>query len=93
MTQEEIKTKFVTLITDHVGVFDLLTFDDLMNLRINDFADSLDRVEIVMELEEDFDISIPDVTEKGWKIVDDMYSSVSELVLAKPRVKTWPMPT
>lgn len=41
-------------------------------------ADSLDLVEIVMELEEAFDITIPDDCAEGFTTVQDIYDYLNE---------------
>ncbi len=55
----DIKVKIIDIIVDKLGV----AKDDVIPEAnfINDLgADSLDTVELIMELERDFDISIPD---------------------------------
>ncbi len=58
-TQEEIKEKVVKIVSEQMGV----DKNDI-NMEtsfVNDLnADSLDTVELVMEFEDEFEISIPD---------------------------------
>jgi acyl carrier protein len=48
------------------------------NTLLEDLAwDSLDVVEIVMELEEEFDMTIPEATVESWKTLADVIETVS----------------
>ena len=59
-----VKERVVDIVAEQLGVNKDLVKDE--SSFVNDLgADSLDQVELVMELEEEFDISIPDdVAEK-----------------------------
>ena len=62
----EIATKIVGIITDKLGVEESQVVPEAS--FTNDLgADSLDTVELIMELEKEFDLSIPD--EEAEKIV------------------------
>lgn len=62
----EIATKVVSIITDKLGVEESQVVPEAS--FTNDLgADSLDTVELIMELEKEFDLSIPD--EEAEKIV------------------------
>ncbi|MBR0170028.1 MAG: acyl carrier protein [Bacteroidales bacterium] len=62
----EIATKVVSIITDKLGVEESQVTPEAS--FTNDLgADSLDTVELIMELEKEFDLSIPD--EEAEKIV------------------------
>ena len=62
----EIATKVVSIITDKLGVEESQVVPEAS--FTNDLgADSLDTVELIMELEREFDLSIPD--EEAEKIV------------------------
>jgi acyl carrier protein len=62
----EIATKVVSIITDKLGVEESQVVPEAC--FTNDLgADSLDTVELIMELEKEFDLSIPD--EEAEKIV------------------------
>ena len=55
----EIATKVVSIITDKLGVEESQVVPEAS--FTNDLgADSLDTVELIMELEKEFDLSIPD---------------------------------
>ncbi|NDJ19507.1 acyl carrier protein [Myxacorys almedinensis A] len=56
---------------------------DLDSSLANDLGmDELDRVELLMALEEEFDIEIPDdVAEDGWDTVKDLVNLVQERLL------------
>ena len=59
MTNEELFASIKTLIVDQLGVDeDSITMDSSFVDDLN--ADSLDMVELVMAMEQEFDISIPD---------------------------------
>ena len=59
MTEQEIETKVIGIVAEQMGVDkDQITRDTSFTNDLN--ADSLDTVELVMELEEDFDTQIPD---------------------------------
>lgn len=59
MTQKEIQDKVVDVIVDKLNVEpSAVTMD--ANFRTDLSADSLDTVEIIMALESEFDITIPD---------------------------------
>lgn len=62
----EIATKVINIITDKLGVEESQVVPEAS--FTNDLgADSLDTVELIMELEKEFDLSIPD--EEAEKIV------------------------
>lgn len=50
------------------------------NLRDDLGADSLDEIEICMELEKEFNISIPDSLMEGVKTVQDLYDTVEKVL-------------
>ena len=59
MTEQEIETKVIGIVAEQMGVDkDQITRDTSFTNDLN--ADSLDTVELVMELEEEFDTLIPD---------------------------------
>lgn len=64
------------LIADHIG-FDAVTDDQHIG---NDLAiDSLDRVDLALTLEQEFDIKIGDDRIEGWQTVADVVKTVEEL--------------
>ena len=59
MSEQEIKEKVISIVAEQMGV-DKAEINRDTNF-VNDLnADSLDTVELVMEFEDEFDISIPD---------------------------------
>jgi acyl carrier protein len=59
VTEQEIETKVIGIVAEQMGVDkDQITRDTSFTNDLN--ADSLDTVELVMELEEEFDTQIPD---------------------------------
>ncbi len=62
----EIATKVVSIITDKLGVEESQVVPEASFTNVLG-ADSLDTVELIMELEKEFDLSIPD--EEAEKIV------------------------
>lgn len=61
MERSQIESKVIEIVVEQFGVntkIDTVTADTHLKNDLN--ADSLDDVEIVMELEDAFDISIPD---------------------------------
>lgn len=58
-TREEIETKVISIVSEQMGVDKSEISSDTS--FVNDLnADSLDTVELVMELEDEFETSIPD---------------------------------
>ena len=59
MTPEELSSKIKSVVVDKLGVKEEQVTDD-SNFADDLGADSLDLVELVMALEDEFDIEIPD---------------------------------
>jgi len=80
MERNEIEKKVNDMLNDLLGV-DYSEIKDDAVLETDLGADSLDAVEIVMELEREFDISVPDekMHIKGCT-VKDVYDLVEELL-------------
>lgn len=81
-TREEILEKVVQIVSDQMGVDKAeitpeTSFVDDLN------ADSLDTVELVMELEDEFDMSIPDEEAEKIKTVGDAVSYVERQLTVK----------
>ena len=76
-----MRLKAIVLLRDHLGVdedfTDATTFDELN-------ADSLDRIEVGMALEDEFGVAIPDKTIGEWRTVGDL---LDWLVARKPQVR------
>jgi len=84
MTREEIKYKVDEVLHDTLCIGYNEITDDAV-LRDDLGADSLDAVEIVMELEHELDIYIPDdkmseIYHNASYTVKDMYDAVEELI-------------
>ncbi|MEA2103791.1 MAG: acyl carrier protein [Candidatus Cloacimonadota bacterium] len=59
MTKDEIRNKVVEIITEQLGVTESEVTDEAK--FIEDLgADSLDTVELIMELEDEFEVEVPD---------------------------------
>ena len=68
-----IEDKVVKIFSDHVDS------DVFIDSKISDFAiDSLDAVEIIMDLEEEFDISLPDDIAMSFETLQDIVNYVEE---------------
>ena len=65
------------LIADHLG-FDAVTDDQ--NLVADLALDSLDRVDLTVTLEKEFDIKIDDAALEEWQTVGDVVKTVETLV-------------
>ena len=75
----DIKTKVIGIIVDKLGVEDSEVTETAS--FTNDLgADSLDTVELIMELEKEFDISIPDEHAENISTVGDAINYVEENV-------------
>lgn len=71
-----IKPRIDSVVKDVLGA-DELTEDTNF---IDDLGmDSLDQSELVIELEEEFDINIPDDMAQGWATLKDVYEGVESL--------------
>lgn len=74
---EVTKAKVLKIITDQLGV----TEDEVVEEAkfIEDLgADSLDTVELIMELEDEFDLEIPDEEAEKLQSVNDALSYIDE---------------
>ncbi len=89
MNQEENKTQIElsldnqTKLRSHVAYVlghDLEDVKDASNLRDDLGADSLDVVELVMEVEKQFDIEIPDEAAEEINLVSDYYPIIEKLL-------------
>lgn len=65
------------LIADHLG-FDAVTDDQ--NLVADLALDSLDRVDLAVTLEQEFDIKIDDAALEEWQTVGDVVKTTEKLV-------------
>ena len=79
MTRPELEAKIRAIVVSKTGiaadrVVPEATFEDLA-------ADSLDMIEIVMAIEDDFDLKIPDVDVETWKKFGDVVDWVAAKVV------------
>jgi acyl carrier protein len=84
-TKQTIEERVKILIADKLGV----QLDEVVNdAEIKDdlCADSLDEVELIMELEKEFDIEIPDQEAGEFEKVSDYVSSVERHVANRSEV-------
>jgi len=73
MAMDEVRTKVVDIIANQLGV-DKETITPGANVIDDLGADSLDIVELVMALEESFDLEIPDEDAEKIRTVQDIFS-------------------
>jgi acyl carrier protein len=77
MEREEVKEKVIQKISDHLSK-DAGEIHEESDFTNDLGADSLDIVELVMELEETFDIQIPDDETEKLKTVGDVINYISQ---------------
>ena len=77
MSQEEILQKVCSIVSDQLSVESGEVKPD-SNFQNDLGADSLDTVELVMALEEEFDIEIPDEAAEGIATVGDAVKFIEE---------------
>jgi acyl carrier protein len=82
MTQEEIFEKVKGIVAENLSV-EVSEVTPQANFANDLSADSLDVVELVMALEEEFDIEIPDEAAEGIKTVQDAVDYIGGKVVAK----------
>ncbi len=80
--REEILEKVVQIVADQMGV-DKAEIEASTSFVEDLHADSLDTVELVMELEDEFDMSIPDEEAEKLKTVGDAVDYVERQMDAK----------
>ena len=84
MTREEIKSMVADVIRDQVGIEDV---SEEMQLEDDLTCDSLDRVEIAMDLEERLNIEISDAAGEACVTVKDVVDLVDSLLNPKEEVE------
>lgn len=77
MTEQEIESKVKAIIVDKLCVEDSQVTDDA-NFQADLNADSLDTVELIMEFEKEFNITIPDEDTQKISTVGDAIAYVKE---------------
>ncbi|PJG60477.1 phosphopantetheine-binding protein [Aeromonas cavernicola] len=85
--QSEMKQQVKNIITDCMAIQDLRVDDD-MYLVDQLYLDSLDLIEIVLNLNEKFDIEIDGDEVAGFKTVSDIFQEVERLIAANCSVIT-----
>ena len=79
MTEQEIFEKIKAIIVDRLGVSeDKITYETSFQEDLG--ADSLDIVELVMAIEEEFDIEIPDADAEKVATVGDVVDYIKDHV-------------
>ena len=68
--------KVVEIIAEQLGVGDAKKITETTSLMDDLDADSLDAVEIVMSIEDEFGIEIPDEDAEGFKNIGDIVSYI-----------------
>lgn len=77
MEKTEVYNKIKEMIAEQFGIDEEKITEQ--SSFIDDLAaDSLDLVELVMQIEENFDIQIPDEAAEKMKTVDDMVTYIAE---------------
>jgi acyl carrier protein len=77
MIRDEIEKKVLEIVSDMTGVSaETITLET--NPAEDLGADSLDAVEIVMTVEDEFDVSVPDEDAEKWKTVKDIVDWVEK---------------
>jgi acyl carrier protein len=77
---DPIEDKIKEVIADQLGIHKA-EIKESSSILDDLGADSLDLVEILMAVEEDFNVSIPDETEEGIKTVGQLAGAVRTLTL------------
>lgn len=78
MSQEEIYAQVKTIVIDKLGVDEEDKVKPEANFANDLGADSLDVVEMVMALEDHFEIEIPDEDAEGIATVQDVVNYIAE---------------
>lgn len=74
-----MREKVITIIADYIGL-PKKEVEESKNLYDDLKMDSLDVLEIIMELEDEFNITIPDETYFEIKSVDDIIGKLKEFI-------------
>lgn len=77
MTEQEIESKVKAIIVDKLGVEESQVTTEA-NFQADLNADSLDTVELIMEFEKEFNITIPDEDTQKISTVGDAIAYVKE---------------
>ena len=82
MKKEEIKEKVIEIVTELLGLIPGEAEDD-SSFEIDLGADSLDGVELIMEIEKEFNINIPDDQAESATTVISLVNLVDKIVTNK----------
>lgn len=86
LSQEEIKEKVMKIVSEQMGVEKSeLTMDTSFVNDLN--ADSLDTVELVMEFEDEFELSIPDEEAEKIQTIGQAVTYILKVQSEKPDKK------
>ena len=83
MTREEIKAKLVEIVADQLDVQDKAKISDDARLMEDLGADSLAIAELVMEIEDHFDIKVADEAEGRIKTVGEVVAYIDDQIKKK----------
>lgn len=86
VSDDQIRAKVIDIVCEHLAV-EKSKVEDKTSFIEDIGADSLDIVELVMELEEEFDIQIPDDQAEKIKTVGEAVSFIKVAVKAKGEAK------
>lgn len=86
MSDDQIRTKVIEIVCEHLAV-EKAKVEDKTSFIEDIGADSLDIVELVMELEEEFDIQIPDDQAEKIKTVGEAIAFIKTATKAKGEAK------
>lgn len=76
---EQEKERVLFIVSDKLGYFEE-EIDDTSNIRNDLGADSLDEIEICMEVEKEFNINIPDDDFESVKTINDLYECIEKFL-------------
>lgn len=79
MTQDTTQTRVARIIADHFGGLKLADIEPDMKLEEDLGADSLDNVELIMALEEEFAVTITDDAAEACQTVGDIQQLIVTL--------------
>ena len=82
MSDDQIRTKVIEIVCEHLAV-EKAKVEDKTSFIEDIGADSLDIVELVMELEEEFDIQIPDDQAEKIKTVGEAVDYIDNAIKNK----------
>lgn len=84
-TREEIYATVRSIIADYLGA-DIKTITETTNLKEDLKADSLDEVEVIMAIEDEFDITISDDAAEKVITVSDAVDTILQALSSEDRL-------